>query len=1262
MPDLVPFLSVSNEDLERLSPGGAVDVFTALLHAEARSSDIGSSLISVPSAITVGDGGIDAEVADAPSTGSLGIIKKGLTRYQIKSGPMHPQRPGKIKDILLTEKRDAIKPKIKSCLDSGGTLIVILFGDDNPDPNEDFVAGFQEELAQFDSKYLTAAIEIWQQNQLRGFFEKFPSLALRLKGGSANGFYTHEMWSTFQEMRLELRLGETQQKLIDEEIRGSMRSASSPTLFHVYGEPGIGKTRLVKEAMEARDLEPLILYFVGPRAYVDSGIESVLNMPDCPYHVILVIDECDVSHRSAIWNRLRNLWPRVKVLTIAPEEAPASGGDVRSIGVLPLDDEQLAEIIESYGIPAYEAKRWPELLGGAPRLAHLMGQNLRDNPDDLTREPSTTGVWEKMTNGPYRADSDQARQRRVVLQFLALFKRFGYEVPVADEGIAIAQLIQQQDGSISMVRFREIVKELREEKVLQGEFTLYIAIRLFHVKLWADWWDTYRSIFDISTYENALTPSLIEAFREMFVYAAESEAADRLVEQLLGEHGPFKGDAYLRTEAGSRFFLALTEGNPSYALICLQRNFANWTDDDYRSFTTGRRQVVWALERIVVWSELFSDAATILLKLGEFENESVSNNATGVFVGLFDTQPGPVAATEAPPINRLPILIRALDSASANQKMIALNACRNALRIRGSGFRMVGPGHQGLRRTPQMWIPSGRDEIIEYLERIWGIVTEQIDSEFPEIQAVSLDVLIDASRDFSTIPEFGGLVMETLESIATHHKIRVLERTIEILNFDGDVLPADIKDRLEQLKDRLTGDDFSSLLRRYVGTDIFEDRFNSAGERINDKDKHLEELATQALHEPGLLNAELTWLVTAQAKDGLPFGMNLAIQDIEMRLLQPILDAQKSAGADSNLLFLGGYLRGIGNRDQEALEKIVASMYTKPDTKNWVAELTWRSNLGSDESASRVIQLAREGVVGMGQLRTFVFGAAVQKFSVPAITEWMEFLLESDDSDGLGTAADLADMYLFEADTPTLPDDLVLRLILRDEWYVESSRSRSGTGDFHWERLANRVSKNSPTIQLQISSKILELLGTEGSYSGLSHSRIGTFLGQTISSNPKEMWRMISEYIEPPLDIRGWEITTWLRGALFNRDESAVPLDLLPLNDVLGWIDDGDDLRALLAATFVPPRIDDVKNENSLVRQLLIRFGNREDIRRALEGSFSSGGWWGEASAHFSQKKSRLEGLLKEEQIPIVRDWLNSYISRLKAQIESEVVREERNF
>src|SRR5690348_17125322 len=98
-----PIFTVTPADLARLSADEAVDLLRELLWAEATTLGIGKNVINVPSAITVGDGGIDAEITAASVSGGQGIMKPGITRYQIKTGPFSLRNESNIKSLLFTE-------------------------------------------------------------------------------------------------------------------------------------------------------------------------------------------------------------------------------------------------------------------------------------------------------------------------------------------------------------------------------------------------------------------------------------------------------------------------------------------------------------------------------------------------------------------------------------------------------------------------------------------------------------------------------------------------------------------------------------------------------------------------------------------------------------------------------------------------------------------------------------------------------------------------------------------------------------------------------------------------------------------------------------------------------------------------------------------------------------------------------------------------------------------------------------------------------
>src|ERR671922_1144639 len=142
---------------------------------------------------------------------------------------------------------------------------------------------------------------------------------------------------------------------------------------------------------------------------------------DNQFFVVLVVDECSQDDSSYIWNKLKYRGSRIKMLSLSHEHDETSG-TITFIEVPPLDIEQTSRIIQGYGIPKDRAGRFAEFCSGSPRVAHVMGQNLQANPDDLLKPPDTINLWDRYISGRDDPTSIQVQQRRVVLQHLALFK------------------------------------------------------------------------------------------------------------------------------------------------------------------------------------------------------------------------------------------------------------------------------------------------------------------------------------------------------------------------------------------------------------------------------------------------------------------------------------------------------------------------------------------------------------------------------------------------------------------------------------------------------------------------------------------------------------------------------------------------------------------------------------------------------------------------------------------------------------------------
>src|SRR5207302_1274292 len=107
--------------------------------------------------------------------------------------------------------------------------------------------------------YKNPQVAVWGQNEILGMLQQFPSLLLRLSGRDQLVFETHESWASHDDMRLGLQLGTSQSEFVAN-LQTELRRDDEAVLVHIWGEAGIGKTRLVLEATSADDLKPLVLY------------------------------------------------------------------------------------------------------------------------------------------------------------------------------------------------------------------------------------------------------------------------------------------------------------------------------------------------------------------------------------------------------------------------------------------------------------------------------------------------------------------------------------------------------------------------------------------------------------------------------------------------------------------------------------------------------------------------------------------------------------------------------------------------------------------------------------------------------------------------------------------------------------------------------------------------------------------------------------------------------------------------------------------
>lgn len=402
--------TVEPNDLARLDAHAAVALFRELLWAEARTMGLPSSNVRVSELINVSDGGIDATV-EGGLPESVGLIKEGRTGYQVKaSSVFKPWQRSVIKTELFGDKeptRENLGSGIRHCLDEHGTYILVCFKQDPVDKDYrdavEHLKGFLKRCG-----YLEPKVDVWGQGALIGFLRRYPSLALRVNGRDQTVFQPHRSWSLNGDMQRDFNAGEQQNDLITA-LSGELRRNDKAIHARVIGEPGIGKTKLVLEATRAEDLQPLVVYCDKPQGLVGSELMNHILREDNDFSVVLVVDECDPTSTHYIWDVLQNRGARIKLVSIYSEALP--GTAVNYFELEPLDDEQILRILEGYNLPRDQADRWVDMCDGSPRVAHLIGLDLRNDPKAVLSTPNAEVFWERYIRGGAPLDSTQVEQR-----------------------------------------------------------------------------------------------------------------------------------------------------------------------------------------------------------------------------------------------------------------------------------------------------------------------------------------------------------------------------------------------------------------------------------------------------------------------------------------------------------------------------------------------------------------------------------------------------------------------------------------------------------------------------------------------------------------------------------------------------------------------------------------------------------------------------------------------------------------------------------
>lgn len=1192
---LGPF-DIPSERIQALGPSFTAFV-NRLLDLEARRHGLQGYLVSVNSNETTPDGGVDASVRGAPLTDYL---PAGDSAWQFKRTGLGPQ-------ACADEFADA--DWAHEFVRGGGSYILVLgaaLPDNRIEERRKKVAEKAIELGLLTTDD-RQRIRVYDANMLARWASQFPSLAVsRLAGGPGSVVVDYETWASGR-THDKRWVADTQRAAAVETIRSQV-SSSGIVDVRVQGESGIGKTRLVLQALDDDELRPLVAYVSDERSV---GGELLAHLIDDKRVAILVVDECPAERHIKLVERLP-ADPAIRLVTIGDAGAAATRSPV--VAVAPMPEAEREEFLRTnYPQLGAEARRFvADHSDGNMRWIILLADRVIRLPeaqaaDLITRDDIQSFVATILPEG----------RDFFCATVLALLERVGW-----DRDLRFQLEVLARFADVPLEQMENVGGQLQQQGLLvqQGRYRA-VEPHPLAVLLAAEAWRTYGDRIPTDLLPKIDAEMALSLFRRV-ADLGRFEPARSVLPQLLAENGPFASLEQIESGGLGRMLTPLAIVLPDEMALHLGELIEAASQDELRAQTRSRRDVVWTLEKLAWHRRTFATAANSLLGLALAENETYANNATGTWVDLFGTM---LPGTAAMPNQRVEYLSQVARDARPEVRLLAVKAAAHSL-VRHESIAVSAELQGGVLVEPR-GRPATYAEAGEYRRSMISLLALLREDDDQEVARSAEDELIEAVHPLIADPFVGDFLAEVLtvfrgpalQRLRTEaeHTLSLYERHRQDQRW--------VVERLEALLGRLPAptkvEELQVLvhLRRW---DLAE------GELLSRIDSAVASLASDDERESAL---------DLLSEDDLPAALELGwafarVTGQSEKTLDALLRAFSSSPAS-----LIGYLHGLTEAGHKAAfeEFLDSNRAMQLDLKDRLT-IAVRGPV-TDQLRARVLAGLRELPVADGTHVLFGWLSNLSDEDVDALVDdWLSRVASQRDYNAL---IDWLNLWLHGREAiPERLRERALRLLTLRRQYPDVSPEA-----WDWCRIAGGLADEHGA---ELARLLFDLVDS-GSLMIIESSEESQLLARCAVAHPQPVW----DDIATRLTGGSWRIQMEIRGWL---------LDVVPLEIIEAWVDD-DVNRARLVASIAPAGADEPA---PVARLLLGRFGEDPDVASSLWAQFMSGFWTGPESDHIGRQIEQLNGWRQRSDEALgVRTWARKMIEYLEARRREALEREaERDF
>ena len=1244
---MVNILEITPDDIKRLDEKQLPDLLLRLLRMEAHKYGIPKSCIFGTLNTKAADGGEDAHIKWTGEPDKTEWLPNRYTLFQCKATEMPSSKC--IHEIVH---KGELKPRVKDVFDNGGSYVLFCTDDYTVYPSElTRIKAFRNAIKSTGASYYeTVDIQIYDANKICTWVNQYMSLIVQvsrwIQNELPNSMCTWEDWKKYPENDV----GYVQDDVLSGHI-SQLKShfIGGKKVARIVGLSGLGKTRLALEVFRSIENTPESIEFqmiADQVVYIDAADEStglpgkIKQWRDRNLEGILVVDNCELELHQRLCREIEHQNSRLSLLTL--DYNLESSDDDYLIQLKPASGEVIKGILkQSYpGLQDADIIRIIEFAEGFPKIAVMLAKARLNEVEDLGNLNDDI-LMEKLLWGSRPADEVAHK----VISTCSLFTHIGFSDDMIHQIDFAAKNIC---GIENDVFYKHAVKFI-ERGILdrRNRFVRVVPIPLA-LRLAADWWKECHPDKAKKLILGDMPDRMSEAFCDQISKLHYVHEAKQLTKELCDDTGPFGQAEVLNSDKGSRLFRSLVEVNPTDTANALERAFGSWDKEQLLQVQAGRRNLVWAIQKLCFWEETFPISARILLSFAVAENETWGNNSTNIFFQLYHYL---LSGTQAPPNLRLQVIDEALASSDIDYKQIGVEALGHALHTHHFS-RDCNAEIQGSRAPQEDWKPKVWQDVFDYwakcLERL--IPLASIDDELGALARNQIAGNLRGLVQYGRVDE----IESALKSICVENDIFWPEAYKEVkmtIYFDGSKLPAD---GLNKLKNWLKLLEPQTFVQRWnlIISDPYIDYKTDEGETHSDRFYRLaSEFAEECSKDPHELFENLEMIFKGNQSRGYEFGHALGkyLDQHEFFIKKSLSILKDIPSEKANSSVLCGFARFVSSENPKLIQDMLDSIVDDENLYIHAINLTCSIKVQKND-LDRIIELVKKGCFNPNDLRQFAYGGTLKHLSPEDVISFCKDII-SFGNEGILPAFEIIFMYTFKDDEKfELCQDEIERILEIPDILLEFE-STSNMDDHYFIELVSKLldGERNDNFAINISKVIIRDFSSDDFMVGLSYS-LKPVLRILLSKYRDVTWPIFGEAL----------LSDYRISYLFMPDNNAKHYSegvLTELSDdfLIQWCNDNSEKGPVIVANLVPLFVEegDIYSFHPIAKYLIYNFGDRTDVQSAIDSNmwtFSSV----DSRTPYYEKQIEAIKELKTDENPKLGIWCAKMIKKLNERIEHE--------